>query len=661
MLTEEQKAKSAVLAGTEPEAPKIPPYTAEEIQYLGGLQQRLWLARTQRDARQDEFDGMTYLEYYESNEKWANSFITPKKNREDTNFISGTVRAKLLALLAALNNLDLASEWAAFDEENVKIVALGDAMEDVILKTCELDNDDEKKLMRQYEMLKQGTVFVEELWDERYYTEKKMTSEFDGTNMDVKWTTRLKKAFARPTRNVIPGPNVYLGDITQYDMEKQPYIFTVAILPYSEAQTMFGDWERWQYVTRELRKFAPEQIMSMFNNTWRLTNVQKEQVEVVRYQDKWNNEFVVLCNGVLMTPVGLPLPWGYTDYNISKQNFEPFHSRFAYGNSFVRKIRNDVAILDEMLRLMVLKTQKSFMPPYLNISGRTVSNRVFMPGRITNGIPPGTLTPINPKETEGVTSAELAMLRQIQDVINQQSVSPTFAGQPAEGSPTATEINQTQAQAKMIMGLTIFAASMLEWKANWLRLKNTLAKWFQPEDTAFNDAKKELQGRYRTTNTSRPISGKGMGRRLVIPTKKLPSPKAVQLAQDSLSKESGVPTELIFLNPEEVQSAKLVWQQIIVPREKRTSEMQKVLFRVFTNDIQLFGPDVNMQELEEEFALIWGKNPAKLFKQGQQQGGLPVPPAPGQPGGMGAPVAPGIGLPNPQATVTNTLKNAIRQ
>jgi hypothetical protein len=36
----------------------------------------------------------------------------------------------------------------------------------------------------------------------------------------------------------------------------------------------------------------------------------ENQVEEIKIQDKWNNEFAILLNGVLMTPIGMPLPWG---------------------------------------------------------------------------------------------------------------------------------------------------------------------------------------------------------------------------------------------------------------------------------------------------------------------------------------------------------------
>jgi hypothetical protein len=79
---------------------KIPKYSEEEKKYLAGLQIRLERARNDREQKHDEFDGMAYSEYFESNEKGANTYVEPKKNKEDSNYSSGTIRGKLFVFLA---------------------------------------------------------------------------------------------------------------------------------------------------------------------------------------------------------------------------------------------------------------------------------------------------------------------------------------------------------------------------------------------------------------------------------------------------------------------------------------------------------------------------------------------------------------------------------
>ena len=638
--------KSSPLLETKAEIIEAPKYLEEEITYLGALRTRLENARDMRDREHEEFDGMSYVTNYELNEQIANTFIAPKRNKEDTTFQSGTVRQKLFAVLSALVNLDLSGDISAYDKEGLRIQALGDAMEDIIMKTDELDIDDEKKYVRQYELLKHGTVFVEELWDEKNSKDKKLKGKFTG-KIKKTWEDKLKKAFAHPTRNVLPGINVYLGDITKYGIEDQPFIFTADMKPYDEAKRMFEKWERWDNVPKQVKNFGSQERGGAFSTAWKLLESQEDYVEIIRYQDKWNNEFALLINGVLMTPVGLPLPWGYDDYNIAQQNLEPIHAKFAYGKSLVSRTRNKAALLDEMWRLAILKDQQSVKPPSVNISGRMVSNRVFMPGVITYGIQPNTIVPINDKIGQGVTQAEFAMLQAVQESIDAETTAPTFAGQQAKGDPTATEIIELQRQAKVMLGLTVFAMSMLEWKLEWLRLKNLLVNWFEEEDKVVDEARSMLKSKFRQVSVERTIEG-SQGRRIVIPTNTLPSSEAIMQAEEGLTAEQGVPVRLIFLTPRQVKKAQLVWQITIKAKEKQTSEVNKLLFRAEMQDAQMFGPLLNMDYLAEKFASVWEENPTKMFKK-QAELTPALPQEASQTGvSQGGTLSPSTNLPTPE-------------
>lgn len=649
MPQEETKEKSPLLETKQEQIPR-PDYSDDEIKYIDGLKARMELAKTQRDQTHPEFDGMDYITYYEENEKLANTFVKPKINKEDSNFQSGVIRQKLMALLSPIVNLDLRGDISAYNQDGFEVQALGDAMEDIILKTNELDVDDEKKMLRQYELLKHGTVFVEEEWCEKTKISKKEKSgkKFTGSVKGFDYVGAVKKVFAHPTRNIIPGPNVYLGDITKYNIQDQPYFLTVDVKPYEEVKTMFGEWERWKNVPK--KKEGSE--------VWTLTEVEDDSVEIIRYQDKNNNEFVLTLNGVLMTPVGMPFPWGYEDYNVVQQNLEPINAKFAYGKSLVARTKNKVALLDEMLKLAVLKTQKSFLPPYLNVSGRVVSNRIFMPGKVTYGIPANTLIPINDKESQGLTQAELSMIEEIKTSIDSETVSPVFQGQTTKGQTTATEVIELQRQAKLMLGLIINSVSMLEWKLEWLRLQNILIHWFEKEDEILDKSRNILKAKYRKVTTNTMVEGEGMGKRIIIPTKEIPSSEAIMQTEDRLTEEQGMPIRIIFLNPEEVTSSKLIWQIVITPKERKTSELSKLLFRAFMQDVMPLGP--NMDYLKEKMASVWEENPSKLFGQNPEQmkQELLSQQVPEQ--GMNKTLSPRVNLPTPEKMVRNQLSNAIK-
>lgn len=594
----------------ETEETKVIQYNDEDQEYIGELKERLTKARDLREQQHDFFDGMTYSQYYESNKKGALTYIEPKKDKYDNNFQSGTIRSKLFALLSHVNNLNLSPDVSAFDSENVEVQSLGNALEQIIYKTEEVEVDEEKKIQRQYELLEQGTVFVEEVWCEKNKKVKK-GGKFKG-NSDIKWTELIKKSLPYPERNVISGLGVYLGDVRQYFIEKQPYIFTVETMPYKMAEKIFGKWDRWEYVPETIVRNPDTEINQTYG--WQITELEDDKVEVIRYQDLPNNEYAVIINGILMTPAGLPLQWGWEGYNITQQNLEIMDSNFAYGKSMVARLKSNTAILDEMLRLAVLKTQKSFSPPYLNISGKVISSKVFMPGKITNGILPNQLQPLG-SETMGVTGPEMSMIQKLEMINDTNSISPSFQGQQAQGDTTATEVLQMQRQSKMLANNLVTACSLLEYKCSWLRLFNILNNWFDPVDTTVNEAN-ELVNKYRSVNRETPIEGRGMGRTMVIPSKEYMTPMDVKNRENEMQKSTGKPVRMIMVNPELVKSSKYIWQIAIKPREKRTSELDKLMMREMVTDYMTVS-QLQSAYLKEKWANAWDLDPTKVFGEVQ--------------------------------------------
>ena len=607
------------------EAVETPPYKDEERNYLNALMRRIESAVSIREQEHTEFDGMTYTQNYERNRNLANTFIKPKKNPEDSNFQSGVGKDKLDGYLSSLYNLNLSPDVTAFDENNFKVGSLGEAMEDTILKTEELDGDEEKKMLRQRELISQGVVFVEEIWDERWMKDKKVTGggKFTGQVKGLTWTEKLKRIFSRPTRNLVPGLSVFLGNIKQYDLNLQPYLFTVDVKDYLEAETMFGSWDRWKFVPKTFS--APTFIAGVGGTTsdaWKHISTENGQVVIIRYQDKWNNEFAVIINNVLMTPVGLPLTLvnGYPEYNLTQQNYDPLSPYFAYGGSLMKKLVTKAGLLDEMLKLGVLKSQQSYKPPLLNLSGRVLSQKIFAAGKITQGVDlANKLIPLLQGIPLGVTNAELAMVQQMRAEIDRPTFGPQFQGQQTASGTTATEVVELQRQARLMLGLTILACSLLEWKLAWLRIFNILANWFEPYDQKVEGARGELKmtNVFRRVSVPRPIEGEGLGTRMVIPTEgELPTSQQIFQAEEQFKQRTGTPIRFIFLKPQEIKNSKLTWQIVIRPREKTTSELAKLMFRAEMSDAMMFGQMLNMDYFAERFAHIWGEDPNKAFKRG---------------------------------------------
>jgi len=612
-------------------------YSEEESEYLSALRGRLEEARNARNASLEEFDQMDYLTWFDTNERLANTFVGKKLNKSDTNYQSGMIRNKIFTFLASINKMNLEAVALAFDKKNLLHANLGNAITEVLRKTEELENDDEKRLIRQYELIKQGTIFVEDIWKKSYKTTKKLAEGFNGDPKTAKWTTELEEAISAPCRTILYGPGVYLGSMSTFDMADQPYIFTVDVVPYEKAKAMFGKWDNWESVPKTL---VQEDSTGILRSNWRLTDLEQNQVEIIKYQDKPNDEFQILLNGVMMLPVGYPLSAVSCngEYTVVKQILKMIRHNFPYGKSLVMELRNLVGIWDELAKLDVLKAQQAVAPAMANNTGQTLTSRNLMPGTFTAGIPDGKLFPMNPAGSQGVTNADLSMLEFLSQRIDEASVNKSYQGGEAPGS-TLGEAQIAHQQSSLIIDLVLFSCSLLEKKLGELRVPMILKYWFDPIDKRLDEARNELTNVYRISNIEASISGRGMGRSMVIPqTGMLPAGDEIHAQEEADAKEMGQPVRKYYVNPDEIKKAEYIWQVTVNPTPRRGDAQQKLLFEsMATRALNMFGPRVNIDHLAERFAETEGEDSSKLFlsappiAQGMPQGAPQPQPVQGLP------------------------------
>ena len=610
----------------EPKEVIKPLYSTDEESYFSALKTRLELARNDRDTSRPEFDGMSYVEQYLENERLASTQIKPRLNKSDTDFQSGVIRQKIFAILAALGKKNLEAELVPYDNKGVPVPELGEAVTVVLRKTEELDNDEEKQGLRYYELLSQGTVFVEEIWKKTKKNVKKITSGFDSPDK-AKWATQLSEYLSYPCRTVLDGRGVYLGDITQYFIDQQPYLFTVDIIPYATAEAIFGSWDRWDKVPQTLETIDSSGVVTKH---WTLSSPQKGFVEVVKYQDKWANEFQIMLNGVMMLPVGYPLSAVQPDgeYTIAKQVLKVISPKFAYGKSLCMEMRTQTAVYDEMLKMAVLKTQKSYMPPKANMTGKVISQKALSAGVIT-AVDGGRLTDLDPTGSQGVNQSEYNMISLLSNQLDSLSVNKSFQGQES-GAGTATENILIQEQSSLMVDLIVTACSQLEKQLGKLRCSLLNEHWFKPTGKTVRNGKP--QDEYRTAMVDNYIPEKGEGKTMAMATTDLegmvgemmgkPISKVTSASmyglEDRMAEVMGAPVRILILNPLDLTEMKYDWQVVVNPTDRRGSNQNKLMFRAEMNDAMSYFPDtLNRTYFQDRFADIWGENPSKAFSQPQ--------------------------------------------
>lgn len=644
-----QDIKSQLLeTKTQADAPN---YTPEENSYIGRVLSRMLTAKIARDSIKTEFNGMTYLNWFKNNEQIANTTILRNDTNKDLAIHSGTIEQKLLTILAEINRLNLTGEVRVFDKENDELQELGVAITDIVNKTAEMEDDDEKKLIRQLELIKQGTVFVQDNWVKKWHSEKKLKSgKFTGKISGNEWETKLEKVFDGPVRNVLYGPGVYLGNIKEFEMKNQPFIFTMKLTSYQEAKSRYGAvdekgndvWERWKNVPRQrVQMVDMDNIIGMdIGAGWSMTDMENEMVEEIHYQDQINNEYQIFLNGIAMLPIGFPLseitPNGM--FNVEKQVLQVINPFFAYGRSFIAKTEQLSKLLDEMIKLLLIKTRKSIHPPYANISGKVISEKSLMPGAISMGIDPGALVPIG-QEGQGVTSSEYQMLNELRTSIDNVTVSPQMQGQAGKSGTTAFEVSLLQQQAQKNISLILFACSLLEKKVTWLRANYVLANYFEPIGSKVDEVRGELVNLYRTTSVKTQIPDRGMGNRKIIPHDNLEiTPEDIYQQEEytdtplppeghrrkTREELNMSPLQFLYIDLNILKNNKYIFFVEVDAKPRDTSTNAKLMFREELRDIQALqqmGSSINMEGIQDEYALIFNKRKEKMFNKPQQ--GIP--------------------------------------
>jgi hypothetical protein len=623
----------APVKGKPPEI--VPPeYSEEELLFFGGIIRQLNDAWNQRQQSYTELDDMSYDQWYIANKKASLGYIPPKVNRQDVRVVSGTTREKTNTLLNAVMRYNYGVSVEAFDENDIPNMELGETIADLVSKTRELEcvRYDVKRPLFLHELLSQGTAFLRENWVENMVIRKRL-EDIDPKNfLKAKWEDIPEVGEKYCDTQLLPGYTVYLGNIREFYIQKQPYIGAVRQLTRAEAESIYGKWARWKNVPIDVKHTIAGTLsqQAMPYEGFYMTNIMPQITEEITYYNVWTNTIQIMLNGIMMLPVGFPLEYlfGRIEYPIVKADIEPISSNFAYSRGVPAKTKFSQALIDEMYRAIILKTRKSFEPPLANNTGKLLSKNILYPGHVQDGVDPTKIQEIG--NNQGVTNPEMAAVEFIKKIIDESSVSPVFEGQSAKGQQTAREVMELQKQSLMRLGLTIIGVINMETELVWKRIWNICKHWTEPvgsEQVKIGDEVKKLN-KYRTASMPSIMPNGVMGQKLVEFTDQgLPHPNQVSAEAKLLSEKFGKPVTKVYLSPEDLKNIKYTFKVKITPTEKDPSELKAIMFEEsILKANQIWPGQLNNEFAQHEWAIHQHLNPDKLFIKAQpMQAGIPIP------------------------------------
>jgi hypothetical protein len=608
----------------DPLAPlKVKPvkYTPEEIKYRGDLITLCSLARDDREAPHPEFDEMTYTQYYDTNKRADMSYIPPKKNKVDKRIVTGYTREKDNTLLSALLSYNFQPDITVYDDYEMMFPVLGNHFEDLVKKTREIEQYDVMRPLIYRELISQGDVFVEEIWQCIYFPDVKNENNWKpGEKIsEAKFETAVKpRKMERAAVKLHQGKNVYLGSFFQDDYNKQGLVFTYEVLPRNVAEKIYGTWDRWESVPDEVDNTSVIMDSGIVYYDWNLTRTSKKEVGIMKIQKKFSNQYMIMINGVMMLPIDFPLtaisPDG--EYTIQHQVLEGIVG-CAYGKGQPSKTKVDQAVHDEFLRMLILREEQAGAPPMGYRGKKVLSPNIYYPGKITNNMRKDDLFPILPNNN-GLQNADFSMYQLIKTMMDEKTINPTFAGQDQPNKDvTLGQIQIEQKQQLLKLGLNFDSVKNLEKKLVWARIGNIVMNYPKPTDRKANVDDQLIENVYRQFSMETSLTdGKNGVRVFEFTDKPFPDEREHQKEEQVLSEHYGKPTEKVYFNgPEFMKLLKYRWVVNIVPTQEDSDQIERQLFvQNFAEAKNLFGPEsLNYEYGKERFAIHIKEDPTKFF------------------------------------------------
>ncbi len=682
----------------------------DEKKYSLSLFSKIEKMRELRENKYKQFNNLTYSERYDMNREiglgyndlsvFLQSNNADKQLIEASNMSATTPRNKVTAELSHLLQFKYEPDVEAYDKENQLVEHLGENLEHLVVKSREFEKWDEKKIEIYKEFLEQGNVFVMEVFTKvskvihdngGWIVGDRIKDYAPDANSLVKYDMLLES-------KLFPSKNIYLSNLRQRDIQKQPTVVAYEEVDMDSAKKRFGSWDRWEYIEgmRDIKIGDAQRINNLVKPTtnngdyamtddqyyWSLTKPQDE-VAILYVFDNINKTYQVIINGVLMLPVG------YSLYEVSPSGMLPIAkgdaeiiTGFAYSKGTIDNTITDSKMSDAVLKSMMSKIIQGAKPTMGNRSGRIIPKDLLYSQRLIAGLRAEMFDPLLPAEARTITDSDNTMYQLLKGVMSDKTVDDTFAGQGVN-TDTATEYMQRQKNTIMKLFGIVLGIMNLEEQLIKLRIFSIMSEWTKPEiDSEFKEIygktpegvygvigkeeKPTIVKKYRELLVENKLKRDG-GKKGYVYIKffgednKDILPQAGQenhywdllATENALSKKMGKQVRMEYLNAERLsQLFDFYFKVDVIPKKEDDSQLEAMSFvDMMGRTAGLFPDALNREGVLREVAEKLDQDPEKIFNLT-----LEASPQPMQDPSMQAGVQA-----NPQgATMQNPLSKTIR-
>lgn len=401
------------------------------------------------NAPYNEFNGLNLLMRQEADQKKWNNFRPDRDTDPDTSWKSNAIRPitrnKVISIAAHLTSRLLYPKVIAQNDQDEEDKDAAYVMELMIRWALEQSDYERTFLNAVIAALVNPAVIIHEEFQE---VVRKVKEKLE--NGKYKTTEVLDELYSGFQQNLIPCNELYIGNIYENNIQKQPFLIRRKVMDFSEACGKYGGNKNFDTYVK-----AGIQIMMNAKNYEFYEEYDDELgdrlVEEITYYNRSLDLQLVFVNGVLLDNPEECNPRLDKKYPFVKTGFEPIdEGKFFYYFSLVRKMSPDSEIIDRMYNMVIDGTFLELMPPMALFGDDTIDSSIVMPGMVTSF---NTDTKLQPIRSGSNLTAGMNMLNKMEDSVSESSQAPRQMGQEGSGQKTAFEISQLEKNAKIGLGL----------------------------------------------------------------------------------------------------------------------------------------------------------------------------------------------------------------
>jgi hypothetical protein len=436
-------------------------------------------------------------------------------------------------------------------------------------------------------------------------------------------TTEEKKktifAYDNPFHTIVPLEEFYPGNIFEPDIQMQPYMIWHSIMRFDEAKRLYGKYSGWSKVVAGAFIFNLDQTIG--SQMKYVSGIQPDQVEVIRYYNRWIDRFVLIISGVPLYDG--PMPFDHKMYPFTKTIFEPFAIDFFYGKSLPDKIGSDQDVINTLWNMMIDQGILSLYKPILTQDPDDLDDSILVPGRIKKVSNIADYKVMN--EITGPDSSHVNLLNMAMKFANDNGGSMGGSGMdftPRGGKISPRQIMIAEENARRMVGLSARLLEDYERQRMTLRIRNILQFWTSPQRieaiAGAEDAAEFSRVFYKSSQVPGTMLEDGtMGTSIIRVQDQADMPSSSEIeVEETMAEMMGQNVEIKVVSPEYIRGLSFK-VQIVAESSFAQNKALEHSETIEMYNMLIMNPLVDQMELTKAVFESFDKDPARFIKQGQ--------------------------------------------